>query len=196
MAGLRNNIVELISIGCSWGGVRALLRIVKGLDAGFSIPIVVVIHQRRDVPSELCDLLRHSTQNKVIEAEEKMEIEASSIIVAPPNYHLLVERDRSLSLSLDAPIMYSRPAIDVFLESASDTYGKSLLAVILTGANADGAAGAKAVKEQAGRVFIQSPDDAEMPVMPQAALDAVEPDYCGSIEGIIEQLNDLEGVAL
>jgi len=108
----------------------------------------------------------------VREAEDKEPLEAGTVYFAPPDYHLLVELDRRLSLSSEEPVLYSRPSIDVLFESAADAYGSGLVGVVLTGANSDGARGLRAVRDAGGVALVQRPDQAQVAAMPQAALDA------------------------
>ena len=127
--------IEAIVIGASAGGVEALLSIFSALRAGFRLPIIVVLHLPEQRNSQLADVMARRVPMPVIEAGDKMPIEAGTLYLATPGYHLSVELDRSLSLSLEERLHYSRPAIDYLFESAADAYGPALLAVLLTGAN-------------------------------------------------------------
>ena len=106
------------------------------------------------------------------EAEDKEPIEPGVAYFAPPDYHLLVEDERRLSLSGEEPVLFSRPSIDILFESAADAYGDGLIAVVLTGANSDGAQGLKAVVEAGGVAIVQNPDGAYAAAMPEAAIAA------------------------
>jgi two-component system chemotaxis response regulator CheB len=128
---------------------------------------------------------------KVVEAEDKQAIEAGTVYVAPPGYHLLVEKDRSLSLSNEEEVHYSRPSIDVLFESAADAYGDKLVGIVLTGANDDGAAGLRAVVEAGGTAIVQQPALAYSPVMPQAALRACPAAQVMSLDMIATWLTSL-----
>ena len=164
--------VEAISIGASAGAVQALLRILPALPADYPIPLFIVVHVPPDRSNALVSLFAAKCQIAVREAEDKEPILPSTVYFAPSDYHLLVEADRSLSLSMDEPVNHSRPAIDVLLESAADAYGPALAAIVLTGANHDGAAGLKAVCAAGGTAIVQDFADAQVAPMPEAALTA------------------------
>ncbi|KQM97437.1 chemotaxis protein CheB [Sphingobium sp. Leaf26] len=164
--------IEAIAIGASAGAVQALLRILPALPADFPIPLLIVVHVPPDRSNALVALFATKCPIAVREADDKEPIQSGTVYFAPSDYHLLVEADRSLSLSMDEPVNHSRPAIDVLLESAADAYGPALAGIVLTGANHDGAAGLKAVADAGGIAIVQHPADAQVPTMPQAALAA------------------------
>jgi two-component system, chemotaxis family, protein-glutamate methylesterase/glutaminase len=167
---------ELIVVGASWGGLRALSTVLGRVPGGLSCPIAVVQHRRHDaVEGGLSKLLQLHTAERVVEAEDKMAIEPHTIYVAPPDYHLLVERG-AFALSVDERVQYARPSIDVLFESAADAYGPHLVGVVLTGANEDGAAGLARVKERGGVAIVQDPGTAERAEMPAAAAAATAAD--------------------
>lgn len=159
-----------IVIGASAGAVEALSAILPLLPRGYGLPVLVVVHLPPDRPSALPGLFAAKCRIKVKEAEDKEPIQDGAIYFAPPNYHLLVENDRSLSLSQDPPVLYSRPSIDVLFESAAEVYGAGLIGIVLTGANADGAEGLRAVCKAGGAGVVQDPQEAQARAMPQAAL--------------------------
>jgi two-component system chemotaxis response regulator CheB len=111
----------------------------------------------------------------VHDVEDKMVIEPRNVYIAPPDYHLLVERD-SFALSVDERVQYARPSIDVLFESAAHAYGPGLIGIILTGANEDGAAGLATVKRRGGVAIVQDPGDAVRRTMPEAAIAATAAD--------------------
>lgn len=167
---------ELIVIGCSMGGMAALEQIFSVLPAEFPVPIVVTQHRYRTSGEALPSFLRRHSKLNVVDAVDKQWIHAGNVYLAPADYHLLVDRDGELSLSVDAAVAYSRPSIDVLFESAADAYLGSTVGVVLTGANADGARGAKRIKERGGFVIVQDPQTAESPDMPKAAIAATRVD--------------------
>ena len=124
----------------------------------------------------------------VMEAEDKQPILPGQVLLAPPDYHLMVEDDGHVALSVDAPPMYSMPSIDVLFESAAHVWQHELLAIVLTGASADGAQGAAAVRRAGGRVWVQDPGEAEMPMMPAAALAAAGADAVLTLKQMVQQL--------
>src|SRR5436190_14434874 len=147
---------EIILAGTSWGGLQALSALVGGLPADFAVPIVLVQHRHRESNSLLSSLLQDRTPLPVCEVEDKLPIEPRNIYVAPADYHLLVERGH-FALSLDEPVRFSRPSIDVTFSSAADSYGPSVVGAVLTGANADGALGLRRIADRGGLALVQDP---------------------------------------
>lgn len=160
---------QLVVIGCSLGGMNALTTIFGELPETFPVPIAVVQHRYRTSNASLPAHFRRHTRLNVVDADDKQWIRPGCIYLAPANYHLLVENGE-LSLSVDEPVAFSRPSIDVLFESAADAYREAVVGVILTGANADGARGVARIKENGGFVLVQDPDTAEAPDMPRAAI--------------------------
>jgi two-component system, chemotaxis family, protein-glutamate methylesterase/glutaminase len=161
---------EAVVIGASAGALEALSVILPALPAQFRLPLMIVVHMPPDRPSILAELFQAKCRIAVREAEDKEPVTAGTAYFAPPDYHLLVEADKHLSLSSDEPILYSRPSIDVLFESAADAYGPALVAIVLSGANQDGAAGIKAVADAGGTAIVQSPASAFAGAMPEAAM--------------------------
>jgi two-component system chemotaxis response regulator CheB len=166
----------IVVVGASWGGLNALSRLVSDVDAGFPLPIAIVQHRSKESDHLLAHLLQDRTELKVKEVEDKEPIAPGSVYVAPPDYHLLVdllEDGPHFSLSVDPPVRYSRPSIDVAFVAAADAFGARVVGVVLTGANEDGAAGLRRIADRGGYAIVQQPDTAEIRTMPQAALNAV-----------------------
>jgi two-component system, chemotaxis family, protein-glutamate methylesterase/glutaminase len=163
---------EAIVIGASAGALEALSSLLPGFSAEYRLPILIVVHLPPDRNSVFVDLLRARCSIQVREAQDKEPIEPGVAYFAPPDYHLLVEDDRRLSLSGEEPVLFSRPSIDVLFESAADAYGDGLIGVVLTGASSDGAGGLRAVAEAGGAAIVQSPQDAYAAAMPRAAIAA------------------------
>lgn len=159
-----------VAIGGSAGGIQALLRILPALPATLPFPILIVLHVPPDQDHGLVGLFEGRCRLRVCEAEDKAVPEAGTIHFAPANYHLLVEPDGSLALSVDDPVNHSRPSIDLLLETAADAHRRRLAAILLTGANQDGAAGMRAVAAAGGTVIVQDPATAQVATMPAAAL--------------------------
>jgi two-component system chemotaxis response regulator CheB len=187
--------VEAIVIGASAGGVEALLTILSPLREGFALPIMVVLHLPEARRSQLAEVFARRVAMPVLEAIDKTRVEAGTLYFAGPGYHLSVEQDRSFSLSLEPRVHHSRPAIDFLFESAADAYGPTLAAVLLTGANQDGARGLAQVKQRGGLTIVQDPDEAQIATMPQAALDLHQPDHILPIRGISRLIVELEQIA-
>ena len=163
---------ELVVIGASWGGLHALGTIVAALPADFPLPVIIVQHRSRDAEALLEELLQDLTPLPIRQVDDKDPIIGGHVYVAPADYHLLVDGGH-FSLTTDAPVRFSRPSIDVTFTSAADMCGSCATGVVLTGANDDGAAGLRRIFDRGGRAIVQDPRDAEMPVMPTAALTAV-----------------------
>lgn len=187
--------VEAIVVGASAGGVEALLSLLGPLRAGYVLPIIVVLHLPEERRSHLAEVFSRRLMLPVEEATDKQDIMPGTVYFATPGYHLSVEQDRSLSLSLEDRVHHSRPAIDYLFESAADAYCELLAAVLLTGANHDGARGLKQVKQRGGLTIVQDPDDAQVATMPLAALKLQQPDHVLPIHGIGRLLVELERIA-
>ncbi|PWE46810.1 chemotaxis protein CheB [Pseudomonas prosekii] len=187
--------VEAIVIGASAGGVEALLNILSPLRPGFVLPIIVVLHLPEERRSHLAEVFSRRVSLPVLEAYDKTPVEAGTLYFAGPGYHLSVEQDRSFSLSLEDRVHHSRPSIDYLFESAADVYGPALAAVLLTGANRDGASGLAQVKVRGGLTVVQDPEEAQVATMPRAALALHQPDYILPIHGIGRLIVELEQIA-
>jgi two-component system chemotaxis response regulator CheB len=163
---------EAVVIGASAGALEALSAILPVLPSNYGLPVMIVVHLPPDRRSVLAELFQAKCSIEVHEAEDKESISGGTAYFAPPDYHLLVEANKSLSLSNDEPVFYSRPSVDVLFESAADAYGPSLIAIVLTGANQDGAKGLTAVAEAGGITIVQNPEGAYASAMPEAAIAA------------------------
>ncbi|HEY4241223.1 MAG TPA: chemotaxis protein CheB [Kofleriaceae bacterium] len=157
-------------IGGSAGALDPMLSVIGALPDTLAMPIVIVLHLARNPPNLVPQLLAHITSRRIEEIEDKMQIQDHEIYVAPPNYHVLLERSRSFALSVDEPVHFSRPSIDVSFESAAEVYGAGTAALLLSGANEDGAAGLSRIRAAGGLALVQAPADASHRTMPLAAL--------------------------
>src|ERR1700761_9538107 len=162
--------IEAIVIGASAGAIQALSRILPALPEKYPFPVLVVVHMPADRSDLLASLFQAKCRMEVKEAEDKEPIRPGSVYFGPSDYHLLVEADRTVSLSSDEPVLYSRPSIDVLFESAADAYGERLVGVILTGANEDGADGLRTIHAAGGIALVENPAEAFASAMPSAAL--------------------------
>jgi two-component system, chemotaxis family, protein-glutamate methylesterase/glutaminase len=163
---------EAVVIGASAGALEALSAILPGLPAQYRLPILIVVHVPPDKRSVLVELFRAKCSIQVQEAADKEAMRGGTVYFAPPDYHLLLEKDKTLSLSSDEPVLYSRPSIDVLFESAADALGPQLIGIVLTGANQDGANGIRAVVRAGGQALVQTPEAAYASAMPSAAMEA------------------------
>jgi two-component system chemotaxis response regulator CheB len=191
---MTGTLPQAVVIGASAGALEALSIILPSLPRQYSLPVMVVVHVPPDKTSILADLFAEKCDIRVVEAEDKEPVCNGTAYFAPPGYHLLVEMDKTLSLSNDQPVLYSRPSVDVLFESAADAYGAALIAIILTGANQDGANGMKAVVKAGGRAIIQRPDEAYASMMPEAAMALCPTAYVLSLEEIASYLCSIEKV--
>jgi two-component system chemotaxis response regulator CheB len=180
---------ELVAIGCSSGGIDALRHVLSPLPKNFGPPIIIVTHVG-EIPggSSLAVIIQEFTKLPVVEAWDKAEIAAGHIYIAPSGYHLLVEEDKTLSLSTDPKVCNVRPSIDVLFESAAYVFGEHLLAVILTGANKDGTHGLEIVHEEGGICIVQDPFTAVSPTMPTSAISLGFIDHIAKLNEIADLL--------
>lgn len=179
-----NEVYEAVVIGVSSGGVHALNTVLPALPAEFQLPVMVVQHLSPKTASELPSSLDARCRINVKHVEDKERLEPGVVYIAPSDYHVLVEPDRSLALSVDEPVNCSRPAIDVLFESAADAFGSKLIGVILTGASSDGSLGLKCIKQSGGYALVEDPESAAAATMPRAALEATEVDRVAPIDEI------------
>jgi two-component system chemotaxis response regulator CheB len=182
---------EAIVIGVSAGGMNALGTILPHLPDDFAFPIIIVQHMDPNSRDYLSDHLNRKCSIQVKEAEDKENIIDGVAYLAPANYHLLVEEDRTLSLSVDDLVNYSRPSIDVMFETAADVYKRRLVGVILTGANADGSKGLTKIKAMGGLAVVQDPATAHVDYMPKAAIASTRVDHILPLEEIVNLLKKL-----
>lgn len=187
--------IDAVVIGASAGGVEALCALLPALPADTRAAVFVVIHLPRERPSRLAAIFQARCALPVREAQDKEPVTSGTVYVAPPDYHLLVDEGPRIALSTDEPVNFSRPAIDVLFESAADAYRERLLAVVLTGANHDGAAGLAAVQRRGGVAVVQDPENAEVALMPAAALQSSPTSLVFSLADIGRLLATLGGEA-
>jgi two-component system, chemotaxis family, protein-glutamate methylesterase/glutaminase len=176
--------LDAVVIGASAGGVEALGVLLPALPAATTLPFVIVLHMPPREPSAVVEVFANQCAIAVRAPTDKENVEGGVAWFAPVDYHLMIESDRTFALSLEAPVNFSRPSIDVLFESAAVAYGRSLLGVILTGASADGAEGAAAVCKAGGVLVVQDPATAEMPMMPSAAMARARPHATATLQEI------------
>lgn len=185
------NHYEMLVIGGSAGSLEVILTLLPALQDEKDLAIILVLH-RRNGESLLTHLLSERTSWKVKEAEEKEAILPGTIYIAPADYHLLVEGDKTFSLDYSEKINYSRPSIDATFETVAETYGANAIALLLSGANTDGTAGLKRVKAAGGYVMVQDPADAVVAYMPQHAIDNAAVDAVVGIAKIPSLIHQLQ----
>jgi len=180
-----------IVIGSSAGGLYVLISLLKELSVDYPLPIILIQHRSNENTEMFEEVLQHSCKMKIKQADEKENVIPGIIYVAPPGYHLLIEQDRSFSLSSDGPVKFSMPSIDVTFESAAEVYKRALVGIILTGASDDGATGIKTIKQNKGLTIAQDPNEAQFPFMPRAAIETGGVDMIWPIKNIQQFLLEL-----
>lgn len=193
----RNNHIKKykkykVVIGVSTGGLKVIKAILSVLPSEFALSIIIVMHRHKETDGYLERSLNDECKMQVKQADEKEEIKAGIVYVAPPNYHLLIEDDGTFSMSVEGPVNYARPSVDVVFESAAEVYGEGLIGVILTGANKDGSRGLKMIKKSGGLTIVQTPETSEAAEMSKSAMEAVKPDYVLPLIEIGRLLRKLE----
>jgi len=190
-------MTDAVVIGVSAGGMTALGILLPYFPVHYDLPVIIVQHSHPGSDDFLTQYLNDKCRLMVKQAEEKEPILPGTIYFAPPNYHLLIEMDRSFSLSVEEPVNFARPSIDVLFETAAEVYGSKLMGVILTGASADGARGLVKIKDAGGITVVQDPRTAEAGIMPKSAISAGEVDFILPLEAIGKFLARLsDGVML
>ena len=183
-----NNHFKVILIGGSAGSLDVLMKVLPRLPEKINFALVLVLHRKGGGDTILEELIALKTTIPVITVDDKTPMQPGFIYIAPSDYHLLFEKNRLLALDASEKINFSRPSIDVSFESAAESYAHDVIAILLSGANADGTNGLQAVKEHGGLIAVQNPETAEMDYMPRYAIQNLAPDYILEIDGILELL--------
>ncbi len=176
-------------IGASAGGLSALEAILKVLDKDLSTPIIIVQHLSPDGGDAILKLLKKYSLIELSEPTDKELLENNHIYLAPPDYHLMIEDDHSISVYMGPKENYCRPAIDVLFETAAEVFLDKTLGILLTGANRDGTRGLRVIKDFSGVTVAQDPKEAQIAVMPQSAIDNGAVDHILTLEQIGKMLN-------
>lgn len=178
----------VVCIGASWGGVEALKHVLSQLPGDLGAAICIVLHRAEDEERErLAHVLRRTSRLKICEPDDKQPLHAGTAYIAPSGYHLLVN-DGHVSLSADDRVRWARPSIDVLFESVAASRGDEAIVVVLTGANDDGARGARAVHDAGGTVLVQDPDEAERREMPDATIAMTDVDAVLPIDELAKSI--------
>ena len=189
------NSFKAIVIGTSAGGLNALKKILENLPADFKIPILIVQHLSANTSNFWIDSLNRKSNITVKEGEDKESIQNFHAYIAPPDYHMMINYDETLSLSKDEKVNFSRPSIDVLFESAADVYHNELIGIVLTGSNMDGSSGIQFIKNKGGIAIVQKPEMAEYKEMPLYALKKVKPDHVLDLSQITSLLIEFNSLA-
>lgn len=181
---------KAIVIGGSAGSIPVIIKLLNALPANFQTPLIVCLHRTKNESAGMLHVFSQNCKLKIIEPDDKEELRNGGIYLAPSNYHLLIEKDRTINLSTDIPVNYSRPCIDLTFETASVAFKKNLTGILLTGANSDGALGMQAIYKNGGMTIVQDPAQCAAAAMPLAALKLNCVNYIMTIEQIILYLGD------
>jgi len=165
---------RVLLIGGSAGSLSAVLKLLPHLTRKLNLVVVMIFHRKETDDTTLIDILSHRSEFGVKDVEDKEVMEKHMIYVAPPDYHLLIEKDLSLSLDISEKVNFSRPSIDVTFESGADALGSRVIGLLLSGANADGVTGLQKIHHMGGKVVVQNPAEADVPYMPQQAVARVK----------------------
>lgn len=185
---------DAVVMGVSAGGWMALNRLLPELPAEFKPPLIIVQHMSATSDDFLSRILNEKSRLRIKEAEDKEALEPGTVYIAPSNYHLQVEADRSLSLSVWETVNYARPSIDVLFETAADVFRSALIGVLLTGASSDGSRGLLKIRQMGGLTIVQDPETADSPLMPQSAIDLSAAEYVMTLDEMVPFLTDAVAV--
>ena len=183
------NGCKAVVIGGSTGSIDVLLQVLPALHSPLPFALIIVVHRKNTADSTLANLLALKTRIPVREVDDKDPVLPGHIYLAPADYHLLLEQDETFSLDDSEKVHYSRPAIDVTFESAADVFGPALVGILLSGANADGTIGLRAIKQAGGATVVQQPDTAQVAYMPQQAIAYAPVDFVLTIPELTAFMN-------
>lgn len=184
--------IRIIFIGGSAGSFNVVRKILSSLPEGFPLPIVLCLHRLRDVRSGFAESLNIDSKLPVREPDDKEKITPGNVYLSPSNYHLLIEPVRTIALSIDPDVNYSRPSIDVMFETAGFSYREKMLGIMLSGTNSDGAKGLFSAFKNGAFTIIQDPQNAQFSVMPNEVLSYFKPHKILNENQIIEFINSLK----
>lgn len=179
---------EILLLGGSAGSFNLIFQIVKNFDANLNKAVIIVIHRKRNFFSDIEKLFADNSRMSLSEIKDKEQIKINTVFIAPPNYHTLIEKEKCFGLDVSEDVWYSRPSIDVTFESAAEVYKENCTAILFSGANQDGAQGLLKMREYGSLTIVQDPFDAEMPQMPDAAIEIDAAEYVLRTSDIFELL--------
>ena len=182
---------DVLVIGTSSGGIDALKKILTNFLYINKIAIVIILHLASNSKSYLSNIFSSLVQKDVYEIEDKMNIKRGAVFIAPPNYHVLIEKDGTFTLITTERVCYARPSIDVTFESVADTFGESAIGLLLTGANHDGGQGLKQIKIAGGYTMVQNPNTAQSREMPEYGITQANPHEIIELKEIATRLNEI-----
>ena len=168
---------DIVALAASAGGLTALTCVLEALPSECPAPVVIVQHLAPRHSSHMADILAQRTALKVSEAKEGDLLGIGMVLLAPPDSHLLVMPDRTVSLSKLPLVNFVRPCADVLFESVAAHYHERAIAVVLTGTGRDGANGLQAIRKSGGVIIVQDMATSEFGGMPDAAIHAGPVDF-------------------
>lgn len=183
--------IEILAIGGSAGSFSVLAELIPQIKADILFPIVILLHRKAGINSSITDVFNRKTSLPVIECEDKDVLKPGVIYFAPPDYHLLLENDLTFSLDYSEKINFSRPSIDVSFKNFADLFNHKMAAILLSGANNDGAEGLEYIHKKNGTTIVQDLNSSEIDVMPKKALSLFKPTYIANPSQIIKIINSL-----
>ncbi|HBV87188.1 MAG TPA: chemotaxis protein CheB [Desulfosporosinus sp.] len=182
---------DILAIGGSAGGINALKKVLHNFRYASEVAIIIIQHLSPSSKSYLRTIVSGMIHMNVYEIEDKMQIKRGTVFIAPPNYHVLIEKDGMFTLTVTEKVCFARPSIDVTFESIADTFGESAIGMLLTGANQDGGQGLKLIREAGGYTIVQNPNTAEAREMPEYAIKHADPNEIIGLEEIGSRLNQI-----
>lgn len=185
---------SLLLIGGSAGSLEVIMSILPKLNPIKNFAIGIILHRKSAEDSTLENLIALRTVIPFAKVEDKVRLQCGHVYLAPSDYHLLFEKNGELSLDVSEKVNYSRPSIDVSFESAAVAFGSKCIAILLSGANADGTNGLKAIQREGGIVILQNPENALMPFMPQSALSSMAPTHVFEVDQILDYINSIDAM--
>ncbi len=189
---MAKNELKIVIIGGSAGSLEVLMQILPKLPNPIPFALIIVVHRKSADDTILEELIALKTKVPVQDTEDKVPILKGSIYIAPSDYHMLFEKNLTIAIDNSEKINYSRPSIDVTFQSAAEVFGENVTAILLSGANADGSEGMQTIKNFGGKTIVQKPETAEMPFMPQTAIQNANPDLILSPKEIIHFLQNFQ----
>lgn len=187
-----NNSYKAVVIGGSAGSFQGMVKILSQLPKGFPLPIIMCLHRLKHVRNGFVEALSIKSVVQVTEPNDKENIKKGGVYLAPANYHMSVELGNHFALSTEEMINNSRPAIDITLSTSAFVYKDKLIGILLSGANRDGAAGMKSIKDKGGLTLVQEPSECMIDTMPRAALSVTKIDHVLKIDQIVEFFKELD----
>ena len=181
-------VFDIVALACSAGGLTALGKILSDLPADFPVPVIILQHLDPRHRSLMAEILGRRTALAVKEAQDGERAEPCTVYVAPPNRHLLVNPDRTFSLTQTELVHFVRPSADLLFESLAASFRDRAIVVVLTGTGSDGSMGVKAIKKMGGTVIAQDKATAEFFSMPQAAIETQTVDFILPLDEIAQAL--------